>query len=148
MDRSRDTETKHLNEGKTHAANNSKLFNNLNLFNNAIYEVELAKAAIELNESIIVSFFILQYAKLQMLELYYKLFTEFCDIKKSMNRIWIQRTWTLQRGIQMHRDACSCSKTYCCYDVTTTKQIFRGECLKKRVLEQSGCGSLEKMAAS
>ena len=50
--------------------------------NNSLYEVELAKAQIEHKEPIIVAFFILQYAKLRMLELYYKYFTRFCDVNK------------------------------------------------------------------
>ena len=47
-----------------------------------MYEVELAKAEIEHKEPIIVGFFILQYAKLRMLELYYNFFTRFCDVNK------------------------------------------------------------------
>ena len=53
------------------------------LTNKSLYEVELAKAQIEHKEPIIVRFFILQYAKLRMLELYYNFFTRFCDIDKS-----------------------------------------------------------------
>ena len=49
---------------------------------NSLYEIELAKAQIEHKEPIIVGFFILQYAKLRMLELYYNLFTRFCDANK------------------------------------------------------------------
>ena len=48
--------------------------------NNSLYEVELAKAQIEHKEPIILGFFILQYAKLRMLELYYNFFTRFCDV--------------------------------------------------------------------
>ena len=47
-----------------------------------MYEVELAKAEIENKEPIIVEFFILQYAKLRKLELYYNFFTRFCDVNK------------------------------------------------------------------
>ena len=47
-----------------------------------MYEVELAKARIEHKEQIIVGFFFLQYAKLQMLELYYNFFTRFRDVNK------------------------------------------------------------------
>ena len=47
-----------------------------------LYEVELLKSTIEHREPIIVGFFILQYAKLRMLELYYKFFPKFCDVKK------------------------------------------------------------------
>ena len=39
---------------------------------------------------------------------------------------------------------CLCSKTYCCYDVTSNKHKFSGKGLNKRVLEQSGDGPLEK----
>ena len=82
MDRSRHTVTKYLSDEKTHAANNSKLFKRLDHMNNSLYEVELAKAEIEHKEPVIVGFFILQYAKLRMLELYYNFFTRFCDVNK------------------------------------------------------------------
>ena len=39
---------------------------------------------------------------------------------------------------------CLCSKTYCCYDVTSNKLKFSSEGLNKRVLERSGDGPLEK----
>ena len=39
---------------------------------------------------------------------------------------------------------CLCSKTYCCYDVTSNKLKFSSKGLNKRVLEQSGDGPLEK----
>ena len=74
MDRSRHTVTKYLNDEKTHAAINTKLFKRLDHINNQLYEVKLAKAEIEQREPIIVGFFILQYAKLRMLELYYNFF--------------------------------------------------------------------------
>ena len=82
MDRSRHTVTKYLADKKTHAAINSKLFKKLDPVNNSLYEVEFAKAQIEHKEPIIVGFFILQYAKLRMLELYYNFFTRFCDVNK------------------------------------------------------------------
>ena len=82
MDRSGHTVTKYLSDEKTHAAINSKLFKKLDHVNNSLYEVELAKAQIEHKEPIIVGFFILQYAKRRMLELYYSFFTGFCDINK------------------------------------------------------------------
>ena len=80
MDRSRHTVTKYLSDEKTHAANNSQLLKKLDHVNNSLYEVELAKAQIEHKEPIIVGFFILQNAKLRMLELYYNFFTRFCDV--------------------------------------------------------------------
>ena len=77
MDRSRHTVTKYLNDEKTHAAKNIKMFKRLNCITNNLYEVELAKAEVEHKEPIFVGFFILQYAKLRMLELYYNFFKEF-----------------------------------------------------------------------
>ena len=82
MDRSRHTVTKYLGDKKTHAAINSKLFKKLDHVNNSLYEVELAKAQIEHKEPIIVGFFILQYAKLRMLALYYNFFKSFRDANK------------------------------------------------------------------
>ena len=82
VDRSRHTVTKYLSDEKTRAAINSKLFKRLDHLNNPLYEVELAKAEIEHKEPIIVGFFILQYAKLRRLELYYNFFTRFCDVNK------------------------------------------------------------------
>ena len=63
MDRSRHTETKYLNDEKTHKAINGKLFKRLNSVSKELYEVELVKPKIEHREPIIVGFFILQYAK-------------------------------------------------------------------------------------
>ena len=80
IDRSRHTAMKYLSDEKTHAANKSKLFKKLDHVNIWFYEVELAKAQIDHKEPIIVGFAILQYAKLRMLELYYNLFTRFCDV--------------------------------------------------------------------
>ena len=63
-------------------ANKNKLFRKLDHINNSLFEVELVKALIEHKEPIIVGFFILQYAKLRTLELYYNFFTRFCDVNK------------------------------------------------------------------
>ena len=82
MNRSRHTVTKYLTDEKTHAAINSNLFRKLDHVNNSLYEDELAKAQIEHKEPIIIEFFILQYAKLRMLDLYYNFFTRFCDVNK------------------------------------------------------------------
>ena len=57
-----------------------KLFKKLKYVNTSLYEVDLAKAKIERKEPILVGFFIFQYAKLRMLELYYNLSTKFCDV--------------------------------------------------------------------
>ena len=82
MDRSRHTVTKYLSDEKTHGAINTKFFKRLNHINDQLYEVELAKAEIEHRKPIIAGFFILQYAKLRMLELYYNFFERFYDVNK------------------------------------------------------------------
>ena len=69
MDRSRHTVTKYLNVEKTHSAVNYKLFQRLNFITDQLYEVELVKSDTEHREPIIFGFFILQYAKIRMLEL-------------------------------------------------------------------------------
>ena len=81
-DRSRHTVTKYLNDEKTHGAINTNFFKRLDHINDQLYEVELAKAEIEHREPIIVRFFILQYAKLRTLELYYNFSRRFCDVSK------------------------------------------------------------------
>ena len=82
MDRSRHTITKYLGDEKTHKAINEKFFKRLNVVKKDLYEVELLKSTIEHREPIIVGFFILQYAKLRMLELYYNFFHKYCDENK------------------------------------------------------------------
>ena len=82
IDPSRHTVTKYLNDGKTHSAINKKLFKRLNFITDQLYEVELVMSEIEHREPIIVGFFILQYAKFRMLELYYNFFKKFCDTEK------------------------------------------------------------------
>ena len=77
MDRSKHAERKYLNDEKTHKAMNGKLFKRLDCVSNDLYEVELVKSKTEHREPIIVGFFILQYAKLRMLELYYHFLINF-----------------------------------------------------------------------
>ena len=203
MDRSRHTVTKYLTDKKTHAAVNSKMSKKLDHVKNSLHEVELAKAQTEHKEPIIVGFFILQYAKLRMLQLYYNFFSRFCDVNKfeelemdrdslylalvekelevckrpEMRAEWqrlrsndcvdsftaaavanlFPRTCCVKHKQHDKRDAglfkeefkctemlCLCSKTYCCYDLTSNKPIFSSKGLNKRVLEQSGDGPLEK----
>ena len=71
-----------MNDEKTHSAIKSKMFKRLNHITDQLYEVELVKPEIEHREPNIVGFFILQYAKLRMLELYYKFFKKLCDTDK------------------------------------------------------------------
>ena len=82
MDRSRHTKTKYISDQKTHASIISKMFKKLDHVNNSFYDVQLAKAQIEHKEPTIVGFFILQYKKLRMLELFYNFFKKFCDVNK------------------------------------------------------------------
>ena len=82
LDRSRHRVTKYLTDEKTHSAINSKIFKRFNHITDRLYEVELVKSKIEHREPIIVGFFILQYAKLRLLELYYNFFKKFCDTDK------------------------------------------------------------------
>ena len=81
MDRSKHTETKYLDEVKTNRAV-STFFKQLRYIDDSLYEVELVKAQIEHREPIVVGFFILQYANLRMLELYYNFFQKHCDQSK------------------------------------------------------------------
>ena len=69
-----------MNDEKTHGAINTKFFKRLDHINDQLYEVELAKTEIEHREPIIVGFFILQYAELRILELYYNFFERFCEV--------------------------------------------------------------------
>ena len=58
------------------------MFKWLNHITDQLYEVELVKPESEHREPIIVGYFILQNAKLIMLELYYNFFKNFCDTDK------------------------------------------------------------------
>ena len=82
MDRTRHSVTKILNDEKTHSAINDKLLKRLNFITDQLYEVELVMSEIEHQEPIVVGFFILQYVKLRLLELYYNFFKKFCDTEK------------------------------------------------------------------
>ena len=80
MDRSRHTETKYLNDKKTHKAINGKVFNRPNNVSKKLYKIKLVKSNTEHRDPIIVGFFILQYAKLRMLELYGSFFDKIWDV--------------------------------------------------------------------
>ena len=82
MDRSRHTVTEYLNDGKTHSAINIKPSKRFNFITDHFYEVEFVRSKIEHREPITVCFFILQYAQLRMLALYYNFFKTFCDTEK------------------------------------------------------------------
>ena len=196
-DRSRHTVTKYLTDEKTHAAIISKLSKKLHHVNISLYELEFADAQIEHKEPIIVWFFILQYAKLRMFELYYNFFTRFRDVNKfeelekytdslylalaekemeDFIRPEMRAEWQRLRSNDLvdsftadtvafffpttccvkHKQhdkrepglfkeefsctemLCICSKTYCCYDVSSNKLNISSRGLNKGVLEQSG----------
>ena len=82
MDRSRHTVTKYLTDEKTHSAINSKMFKRPKHITHQLYEVEQVKSEVEHRKPNIVGFFILQYAKLRMLEPYYIFSKKFCDTDK------------------------------------------------------------------
>ena len=74
MLRSRHTLTKNLNDEKTHAALNVRMFNKLNCVNNALFEVELAKGEIERKEPINIGVFHPSIRKTSNVEILLQLF--------------------------------------------------------------------------
>ena len=160
-----------------------------------MYGVIFTKAQIEHKEPIVVRYFMLQYAKLRTLELYYDFFTIFCDVNKIEEleiepdslylalaekelenyirsgigmkwqrsrsndcvegftadalAVFVQRTCCVKH--KQHDEGepglfkeefrctemlCLCSKTYCCYDVTSNKHKFNSKGPNKSVLEK------------
>ena len=79
MDRSRHTIAKYLNDEEALKAIKSKFSTNFNHLNDILHEIDSVKADVEEKGPIIVGFFILQYANLRMLDLYYNFFHKFCD---------------------------------------------------------------------
>ena len=71
MDRSRHTVTKYLSDEETHGAINTKMFKRVGYISDQLYEVVLVRSETEHKKPIIVGFFLLQYAKLRKLELYF-----------------------------------------------------------------------------
>ena len=76
IDRRRYSITIYTSDEETHTEIIHKMFKRLGYINDHFYEVDLAKSEIEHKKPIIVGFFILQYAKMRMLELYYNFFFE------------------------------------------------------------------------
>ena len=71
------------------------MFKRLNHITDQLYEVELVKSETEHREPVIVGFFILQYAKLRMLELYYNFYKKFCDPDKYEEHLkWMPTPFT------------------------------------------------------
>ena len=82
MNRTRHTKTKYVPEPMVDKLINNKFFVKLHELPGDIYEVELNKNRVVHKEPIIVGFFILQFAKLIMLQLVYNFFDKFCDPTK------------------------------------------------------------------
>ena len=82
VDWSRHRVTKYLSEEKPHGAIEMKKFKHLDFINDELYEVEFVNLEIEHKEPINVGFFIQQYARLRMLELYYNFFDKLCDFTR------------------------------------------------------------------
>ena len=82
MDWCRHKGKKILSDEETHGAINSKQFKRVGYIDNQLYEMEVVKSKYEQKETISVGFFILQYAKLRMLELYYRFFDKYCNVTK------------------------------------------------------------------
>ena len=103
MDRSRHTNTKYVKGSQVNKFINNRFFKTMNELPEQIYEVEMSKSRIDHKEPIIVGFFILQYAKLTMLQLKYNFFSPFCDKNKyevkTSKLKWIPTvsTWPLMR---------------------------------------------------
>ena len=90
MARSKHTTTNYLETKQTHKVSNNQFFRRLIIVAKDLYEVELVKSTIEHREPVIVGFFILQNAKLKMLELYYNFSKNFAMSINSKNSNWIQ----------------------------------------------------------
>ena len=71
--------TKSLNDEKALEGITNKFFMRLNYLNENWYEVESVSSAAEDKEPNFIGFFILQYAKLRLPELYYNIFYKICD---------------------------------------------------------------------
>ena len=82
MDRSRHTQTQYVGEATATTLINEKHFKDYDQISEDLFEVSSAKPRIVHKEPIVVGFFILQYAKLRMLELYYNFLDKFCDKNK------------------------------------------------------------------
>ena len=95
LDRSRHTVTKYLGDGKIRRAINSKISRRLDFKNDQLHKVKLVKSETEHKVPIIVELFMLQSAKLRMLELFHNFFDKYCYVTKLKNWRWIE-TWSME----------------------------------------------------
>ena len=82
MGRSKHSKTQYVVGTEVDKLANKRNFKNLNVLPSSIYEAEMVKSEVTPKEPITVGFFILQYAKLTMLQLFYNFFQLFCDSQK------------------------------------------------------------------
>ena len=71
MDRSKHSKTQYVVGAEVDKLVNKRNFKNLNVLPSSIYEVEMVKPEVNHKEPIIVGFFILQYGKLTMLQMFF-----------------------------------------------------------------------------
>ena len=83
MDRSKHSKTQYVVGAEVDKLLNEWNFKNLNVLPSALHEVEMVNSEVNHKETIIVGFFILQFAKLTMLQLLYNLFFNCSVIFKS-----------------------------------------------------------------
>ena len=81
-DRSKHSKTQYVVGAEVDKLVIERNFKNLNVLPSSIYEVEMVKSEVNHQKPISVGFFILQYAKLAMLHLFYNFFQLFCDFQK------------------------------------------------------------------
>ena len=79
MDRAKHSKTQHVVGPEVDKLVNKKDFKNLIVLPSSIYEVEMVLSEVNHKETIILGFFILQYAKLTILQQFYNFFQVFCD---------------------------------------------------------------------
>ena len=82
VDRSQHANTKYVEGSQVDKFINKKFFKTMNELPEQIYEVEMSRSRINHKEPKIIGFFILQFAKLTMLQLKYNFFSRFCDKNK------------------------------------------------------------------
>ena len=82
MDWSEHSKTQHVVGAEVDKLVNEQKYKILNVLPSSIYEVEMFKSEVNHKEPIIVGFFILQYANLTTLKLFYNFFQLLCECQK------------------------------------------------------------------
>ena len=82
MDRSKHSKTQYVVGAEFDTLVKERNFRNLIVLPSSIYEVEMVEQEVNHKEPIVVGFFILQYAKRTLLQLFHNYFQLFCDSQK------------------------------------------------------------------